>query len=281
MAVFVCLATKAIHLELVHDYTSQSFLNALKRMMARRGKVTRMYSDNGTNFVGANRELKEIRDFLRTKDFQNAVVDNLTNDGIEWRFIPPNSPHVGGIWEAGVKSFKNHFKRVAGTSLPTAEEMYTLLTLIEACLNSRPLTPLSDDPNDLQPLTPGHFLIGTALIAPAEYNLGEVPDNRLSRWQRVEKLRQEFWRRWSTEYLNQLQPRNKWQKTNLRPLKVGSTVILREENVPPLQWKLGRIVELHPGSDGITRVVSVKTISGVTKRAANRVYELPVDNESA
>jgi hypothetical protein len=249
--VFVCLATKAIHLELVHDYTSQSFLNALKRMMARRGKVTRMYSDNGTNFVGANRELKEIGDFLRTKDFQNAVVDNLTNDGIEWRFIPPNSPHVGGIWEAGVKSFKNHFKRIAGTSLLTAEEMYTLLTLIEACLNSRPLTPLSDDPNDLEPLTPGHFLIGTALIAPAEYNLGEVPDNRLSRWQRVEKLRQEFWRRWSTEYLNQLQPRNKWQKTNLRPLKVGSMVILREENVPPLQWKLGRIVELHPGSDGI------------------------------
>jgi hypothetical protein len=183
VAVFVCLATKAIHLELVHDYTSQSFLNALKRMMARRGKATRMYSDNGTNFVGANRELKEIRDFLRTKDFQNAVVDNLTNDGIEWRFIPPNSPHVGGIWEAGVKSFKNHFKRIAGTSLLTAEEMYTLLTLIEACLNSRPLTPLSDDPNDLQPLTPGHFLIGTALIAPAEYNLGEVPDNRLSRWQ--------------------------------------------------------------------------------------------------
>jgi hypothetical protein len=136
--VFVCLATKAIHLELVHDYTSQSFLNALKRMMARRGKVTRMYSDNGTNFVGANRELKEIGDFLRTKDFQNAVVDNLTNDGIEWRFIPPNSPHVGGIWEAGVKSFKNHFKRIAGTSLLTAEEMYTLLTLIEACLNSRP-----------------------------------------------------------------------------------------------------------------------------------------------
>jgi hypothetical protein len=113
----------------VHDYTSQSFLNALKRMMARRGKVTRVYSDNGTNFVGANRELKEIRDFLRTKDFQNAVVDNLTNDGIEWRFIPPNSPHVGGIWEAGVKSFKNHFKRIAGTSLLTAEEMYTLLTL--------------------------------------------------------------------------------------------------------------------------------------------------------
>jgi hypothetical protein len=255
VAVFVCLATKAIHLELVHDYTSQSFLNALKRMMARRGKVTRMYSDNGTNFVGANLELKEIRDFLRTKDFQNAVVDNLTNDGIEWRLIPPNSPHVGGIWEAGVKSFKNHFKRIAGTSLLAAEEMYTLLSLIEACLNSRPLTPLSDDPNDLQPLTPGHFLIGTALIAPAEYNLGDVPDNRLSRWQRVEKLRQEFWRRWSTEYLNQLQPRNKWQKTNLRPLKVGSMVILREENVPPLQWKLGRIVELHPGSDGITRVV--------------------------
>ncbi|KAH0817148.1 hypothetical protein GEV33_005643 [Tenebrio molitor] len=151
VALFVCLAMKAIHLELVGDYTAESFKNCLKRMMARRGIVGNLYSDNGTNFVRTDRELKE------------------TN--ISWHFIPPHSPHMGGIWEAGVKSCKHHFKRIVGNALLRYEELYTLLTLIESCLNSRPITPMSNDPHDLEALTPGHFLIGAPLTAPLEPNL--------------------------------------------------------------------------------------------------------------
>jgi hypothetical protein len=188
VVVFICLATKAIHLELVYDYTTESFLNALKRMMARRGKVKRLMSDNGSNFVGANRALQSIlKSLFISKEFQSDIMSYLTDQGIEWTFIPPSSPYMGGIWEAGVKSFKSHFKRVVGSLLITAEEMHTLLTLIESCLNSRPITPMSSDPNDLEPLTAGHFLIGAPLTAPIEPNLQDLPDNRLSRWQRIEK----------------------------------------------------------------------------------------------
>jgi hypothetical protein len=129
-------------------------------MMARRGQVKRLMSDNGSNFVGANRALQSIlKSLFISKEFQSDIMSYLTDQGIEWTFIPPSSPYKGGIWEAGVKSFKSHFKRVVGSLLITAEEMHTLLTLIESCLNSRPITPMSSDPNDLEPLTAGHFLI--------------------------------------------------------------------------------------------------------------------------
>jgi hypothetical protein len=127
-------------------------------MMARREKVKRLMSDNGSNFVGANRALQSIlKSLFISKEFKLDIMSYLTDQGIEWTFIPPSSPYMGGIWEAGVKSFKSHFKKVVGSLLSTAEEMHTLLTLIESCLNSRPITLMSSDPNDLEPLTAGHI----------------------------------------------------------------------------------------------------------------------------
>ena len=158
--------------------------------------------------------------------------------------------------------------------------MSTLLTLIEAILNSRPLVPMSNDPDDLDPLTPRHFLIGTSLTAPPEPSLLHLPENHLSRWQRVEQLRQLFWERWTREYLTSLQTRTKWRRENPIPLQVGAMVVLKNENIAPLQWKLGRIVELHPGSDNIVRVVTVKTGTGVTKRAVNRLCVLPMEDSA-
>jgi hypothetical protein len=136
VALFVCLATKAIHLELVGDHTAESFKNCLKRMMARRGIVANLYSDNGTNFVGTDRELKETY-FLLQQDKVDSIKCFLADRNINWHFIPKHSPHMGGIWEAGVKSCKHHFKRIVGNALLRYEELYTLLTLIESCLNSR------------------------------------------------------------------------------------------------------------------------------------------------
>lgn len=142
-----CIATKAIHLELVSALTTKAFLDTFKRFIARRGKPAAIYSDNATNFVGAAKELREL--------FQCAVSDTITNfsanERIAWHFIPPRSPHFGGLWEAGVKSTKIHLNRVLGNALLTFENFCTVLTQIEAVLNSRPISPLSDDPNDLNP----------------------------------------------------------------------------------------------------------------------------------
>ena len=176
------------------DLTSDSFFNALKRLISRRGNVAYILSDNATNFVGAKKELKQL---LLAKDFQNR----LEQEKIIWKFIPPRAPNFGGLWEAGIKSVKTHIKRVIGENHLTYEEMHTLLVRIEAVLNSRPVTPLSNDVNDMTPLTPGHFLIGHPLTAPMERDHTAIPINRLSRWQLIEACRQDFWRRWSTEYL--------------------------------------------------------------------------------
>jgi hypothetical protein len=272
IAIFVCFATRAVHIELVCDCSTSTFLNALKRFISRRGKPSHLYSDNATNFIGANRELRNL--FKQAK-FNTAIENHLANEQISWHFIPPRSPHMGGLWEAAVKSTKGHLKRVIGNVILNYEELSTLLTMIEACLNSRPLTPVSNDPADFSALTPGHFLIGDALTSPAEPDLAEIPCNRLNRYQLLMKLRQHFWSRWSKEYLHQLQQRTKWTSTIDHPQE-NTLVVLREDNVPPLQWPLGRIHAVHPGPDGVIRVVSVKSARGVFKRPINKVCVVPM-----
>lgn len=175
LALFVCFSIKAVHLELVSDLSSNNFLLALKRFINRRGKPERIYSDNGTNFVGAHSELEELAKFLKNDKNKTIITDFCANDTIEWRFIPVNSPHFEGLWEAGVKSSKFHLKRVIGKTPLTFEELYTIFTHIEAILNSRPLSPLSSDPNDLNPLTPAHFLIGRRILSVPEPNLTDIP----------------------------------------------------------------------------------------------------------
>jgi hypothetical protein len=142
-----------------------------------------------------------------------------------------------------------------------------VLTSVEACLNSRPLTPLSSSPQDLFALTPGHFLIGDSLTTPVEVDLSQIPINRLSRWQHVQLVQQRFWRRWSKEHLAQLQERLKWRTKSGQQLTIGTLVMIHDDNDPPLRWTLGRVVQVHPGKDDIVRVASVKTKTGVIKRA--------------
>jgi hypothetical protein len=275
ICLFVCFSTKAIHLELLSDLTAANFLNGLKRFIARRGMVANIYSDNATNFVGAQRDLRDV--FL-ADEFGNIVLRHLTEFNINWHFIPARSPHFGSLWEAGIKAVKGHIKRVIGQTSLTYEEMYTLLTGIEACLNSRPLCPLTEDPSDLNVLTPGHFLIGTAMTSPLEHQIVDVPQNHLTRWQHLEQMRQHFWNRWSKEYVGQLQERPKWQKGNSSAaIKDGDLVVLKEAT-PPLTWKLGRVTAVHPGADDIIRVATMKTDSGTTKRAVRNLCVLPIDD---
>jgi len=129
---------------------------------------------------------------------------------------------------------------------------------IEAILNSRPLTPMSNDPNDLRVLTPGHFLIGQPLTTIPEVDLTDVQVNKLSRWESIQQQKQIFWKRWSHEYLHTLQKRPKWLKKQ-ENMKIGDLVIIKDENLPTMKWKLGRISAIHPGPDNQVRVATVKT----------------------
>ncbi|XP_046382360.1 uncharacterized protein LOC124153308 [Ischnura elegans] len=274
ISVFVFFSTKAVHLELVGDLTTEAFLGALKRFTSRRGKCSDIYSDNGTHFVGANRELKDLKKVFSSKSHQERLHHYSSSQGINWHFIPPRSPHFGGLWEAAVRSLKYHLRRIVGNASLTYEETYTYLTMIEACLNSRPITQMSSDPNDLNPLTPGHFLIGDALTAIPDPNMIDIPVNRLSRWQHVTRMQQHFWSRWHKEYLSSLQVRPKWTR-EAPSMQQGDLVLIKEDNLPPLRWSLGRIVQLHPGEDGVSRVATVRTTAGLIRRAVNKLCPLP------
>ncbi|KAL4136141.1 hypothetical protein QTP88_007705 [Uroleucon formosanum] len=278
VCIFVCFATKAVHIELVIDLSTKSFLNALNRFFDRRGKSAVIYSDNATNFVGANRYLKEIYALFKSTEHNNEIQKQTANDGVEWRFIPPRSPHFGGLWEASVKSMKNLIGRVLGESHLTYEELNTILTRVEACLNSRPLTEMSSDPSDLTYLTPAHFLIGESLMAVPERDESTIPANRLDRWRRVRQYTQIMWKRWSNEYLNQLQVRKKWSVERGPTLAIGTIVLMRDENIKPLNWKLGRVLSVSHGEDGVIRMALVKTMTGEYNRAVRNLCPLPVDD---
>ncbi|XP_071580189.1 uncharacterized protein [Temnothorax nylanderi] len=272
IAVFVCLVTKAVHLEVVSDYTTEAFLAALRRFTARRGLYSDIYSDCGTNFIGADRALQNL--FRASSSDGRRIAHDVSIHGIRWHFNPPAAPHFGGLWEAAVKSTKFHLRRVIGETTLTFEEMATFLAQVEACLYSRPLQALSDDPDDVTALTPGHFLIGAPLLAAPEPSLGERPDNTLSRWQLVQRMRDHFWQRWSRECIQHLAPRPKWLSAEATPA-VGSLCLIRSEIAPPNRWPLARIVRLHPGDDGVVRVVTVRTAASEFVRPLVKLVMLP------
>lgn len=274
IAVFVCFSTKAIHLELVTELTKEAFIATFRRFVARRGKPNKMFSDNGTNFVGANSELEALGKFLQ--ESSDNLSELIANQGVEWHFIPAFSPHFGGLWEAGVKSCKVHLKRVLANAWLVYEDFSTVLCEIEAILNSRPLTPMSTDPSDYSALTPSHFLIGRPMMSLPDPDVQHIPENRLSLYQRIQQMQQHFWTRWAVEYVSELQVLQKWHN-NQQSLEPGMLVVVKENNIPPLQWCMGRILRVHPGQDGVARVATIKTERGVIKRAFTKICVLPID----
>lgn len=248
LCLFVCFATKAVHLEVATDLTSESFIAALRRFVGRRGRVQTIYSDRGTNFVGAQRELSSF--------MQNAAH----TETIEFKFNPPSSPHFGGVWEIQIKAAKSTLYRVINNQSLTLDELFTLFVQIEAMLNSRPLYPISTCANDMSVLSPGMFLTLEPLTAVPDEDLTSINITRLGRWQLIQRFQQDFWKRWKNEYLHSLTQRAKWTKHS-QPLEIGSVVVIKSET-PPLHWPIARVERLHSGPDGVVRIADLRLPNG-------------------
>lgn len=270
IAVFVCMTTKAVHLEIVSDLSTDAFLLTLDRFVARRGLPSSIYSDCGTNFVGA---AKQLRQLINRSDQKDKISGHLP---CTWHFNPPGAPHFGGIWEAAVKSAKSLLLRTMNAQIWTLEEVTTVLCRVEAALNSRPLVPASADPNDLECLTPGHFLIGRPLLSIPDPEPSNTQASMRTRWKLLQQSFRFFWRRWSQEYLSTLQARGKWTKSG-NNIEVGNMVIVKTIDAPPLSWPLGRVIEVYPGTDQIVRVAKVITSQGVFTRPVVKLIPLPTD----
>lgn len=274
LAVFICMATKCVHLEIVSSLSTPAFIATLDRFVSRRGLPSVIHSDNGTNFRGAASYLTEVQHFL--KDADQTIASHLRSQEVTWSFIPPSSPNFGGLWEAAVKSAKYHLKYVLKEHALNFEEFSTLSARIEAILNSRPLCAISTNPNDgIDYLSPGHFLIGAPLIARPDSEECHLNLSIHRRWNLILQVVNSFWKRWSQDYLNTQIQRSKWTKPS-HQLQLGDIVMIQAPNVLPQSWPLGRIISVLPGKDGVVRVVGVKTQHGEIIRPVSKLVPLPV-----
>ncbi|XP_023245548.1 uncharacterized protein LOC111642949 [Copidosoma floridanum] len=256
IAVFVCLATKVLHLELVGNLSAASFLGALHRFAGRRGRPGEIWSDNATCFRRAD---VELRDALLTAELDwGLVAGSLADQGIAWKFIPPGAPHFGGLWEAAVKSTKSHLQRVMGSRHLTYEEFSTVLVGIKMVLNR-------------------HFLVGGPLNSIVLPSPPAESLDALDHWELVRGVCAQFWSRWSREYLNTLQQRSKWT-TPRRNFIVSDVVVLLDATLLQSsgRWPIGRVISVHPGADGFVRAATLKTATGVYKRSITKMVLLPV-----
>ena len=256
--IFTCLSSRAIHLEMARSLDTSSCINALRRFIARRGQVKIMRSDNGTNFVGSDKELKEE---LR-KWNQQAISEAMLQHEVQCIFNPPLASHFGGAWEREIRSIRNVLNGVLNMQPMRVndDELNTLLCEVESILNSRPLTSVSDDPNDLEPLTPNHVLLVKSgpTFPPGLFSSADHYVKR--RWRQVQYLADVFWSRWKKEYLSNLQIRQKWNQ-DLPSHSVGDLVLLIDQNQPRNQWPVGRIVKTFLDVCGRVRSVTVRTVN--------------------
>ena len=264
--IFTCLTTRAVHLEVSVDLSTDSFINVLRRFLSRRGPVIHFYSDNGSNFAGAERVL---RDSLKEWN-QHQIEEFLLQRNTDWTFNPPSASHFGGAWERQIRSVRRILTSLAGEKVLSDDQLHTFLLEVEAILNERPLTPVTLDPDNANPLTPNHLLKlhPTSTLPPT---LSHPKDSFAKRrWRHVQLLADQFWKRWSKEYLHTIISRQKWHKTKPN-LQINDVVLLIDETAPRSQWRMGKIVETYPDESGIVRSVMVKTQTRNVRRPVHKL----------
>ena len=271
ICLFVCLSTKAIHLEVISDLTTPAFLAGLRRFVSRRGCPHTIHSDNGSNEVGARNQLRDLYKFLQAEKTDSIIHQHLLKHRTTWDNIPERAPHFGGLWESAVRSMKFHLKRVVGSQVLTYEEMETVACQVEACLNSCPIiAKTSHDLDGIFTITSGHFLLLNPPTAyPEDPRLPEEPC-LLRKWNMCQSMVQHFWNRWSKEYLQTLQARSKWRK--IQPnLQEGDVVILKEDKTFSCHWPLAKVLQTYPGKDGLVRVAQIQTANSIFKRPVTKL----------
>ena len=254
-----------MHLELTESLTLPDCINAVRRFVARRGLPSTIYSDNAKTFKAFSKQLQGIFGPMAPR----------------WKFIAPRSPWWGGWWERLVRSVKNSLKKVLGKRSISRNELETLLMEIEACINSRPLTFASGELDYENPLTPAHFLISRPHFVqiPITESTTAVTGRDLRDKEIARAIMlNEFWSSWTNKYIVNLPSINQGYRSNCR-LKLGSIVLMRDDELPRMSWPLGKIVKLFPGNDGIARTVEVKTSRGNFIRSIQRIHDLEVHEE--
>ncbi|XP_060596015.1 uncharacterized protein LOC132750093 [Ruditapes philippinarum] len=258
---FTCLTCRAIHIEIANTLDTHSFINALRRFLSVRGPIRQLRSDRGTNFVGAERELREA-----VSEMNNDKITNfLLKEGCDtflFKFNVPSASHMGGVWERQIRTVRNILSGLLhnfGGQLDD-EALRTFACEVTAIVNSRPLSVESlNDPLSAEPLTPNHLLtMKTRVLLPPPGNFISTDLYTRRRWRRIQYLANEFWNRWRTEYLNNLQVRSKWISAK-RNIKVNDVVLVKDENMPRNKWRMAVVETANPDSDGMVRKVSVKT----------------------
>ena len=264
--VFTCFSTRAIHIEVADTLDTSSCINAIRRFAARRGQCKNILSDNGSNLVGARRELlKSVRELNK-----GQIHNHLLRKNIDWRFNPPSASHFGGVWERMIRTIRQVLHAVLKEQVLNDEMLHTVLCEVEAIVNDRPITQLSDSYGDLEALTPNHLLLlkRTPASPPGCFNKEDQYCSR--RWRQVQYMANLFWKRWIREYLPLLQERQKWFRPQ-RNFNVGDIVLIVDERAPRGSWPLGRIVKVMSDRLGKVRRVLVKTQTNVLERPIHKL----------
>ncbi|XP_071493377.1 uncharacterized protein [Diadema antillarum] len=263
---FTCLTIRAVHIEKADSLDTDSCIAAIRRFQARRGAIKEMRSDNGTNFVGAERELRQAIESWNLDQLNNALLQR----NIQWTFNPPGGSHHGGVWERQIRTVRQLLFSLTKQQVMSDESLQTLFCEVESIINSRPITRVSDDPNDLEALTPNHLLQlkSTPLLPPSVTRQTDIYARR--RWRQVQYMADIFWRRWLKEYLPQLQERQRWVCRN-RNIQVGDVVLVVDDTLPRNVWPMGRIQRTIPDREGLVRRVEVKTKTGVYLRPISKL----------
>jgi hypothetical protein len=268
--IFTCLNCRAIHIEVAATMDTSSCIDAIRRFVARRGNVKEIYSDNGTNLVGANSELRRSLEELD----QDQILNFSTNQGIRWHFNPPAASHHGGVWERQIRTVRRILCAILAEqhmrTSRTDEQLHTLMCEVEATVNSRPLTRASDNPDDLDVITPQHLLLlqPTAAFPPGKFNDRDVYARR--RWRQMQFLADLFWKRWIKEYLPELQRRQKWLHPK-RNLQEGDIVLIADNQAPRNCWAMGLVKETHVDKGGLVRSAKIKTKTAVLTRPISKL----------